>query len=286
MWILYSVIAAAAAVAAVWTFLSVGRCRRPKYDAFYGSLCAHRGLHSCGKDSACPENSIAAFKAAVDGGYGIELDVHLSADGVAVVFHDGNLKRMTGVDKKLSLCQAEELHRMKLVGGDECIPYFSEVLAIVAGRVPLVVELKCDPEEDPAPLCLEVSRMLDEYAAKYGKNYSIESFNPYVVKWFRINRRDVFRGQLSERFYTNGRKNKVSFIMEYLFVNVLGRPDFVAYNHKQCDVLSFRLWRGVYGAPCAYWTVRSEAELDEILARDRRGCYIFEGFTPSYDKIK
>lgn len=286
MWILYSVIAVAAAVAAVWTFLSVGRCRRPRYDAFYGSLCAHRGLHSCGKDNKCPENSIAAFRAAVDGGYGIELDVHLSADGVAVVFHDGNLERMTGVDKKLSHCDAEELHQMKLMGGEECIPYFSEVLAVVAGRVPLIVELKCEPEEDPAPLCLKVSGMLDEYAAEYGGDYCIESFNPYVVRWFRENRRDVFRGQLSERFYTNGKKNAVSFIMEYLFVNVLGRPDFVAYNHEHRDAVSFRMWRDVYGAPYAYWTVKSEAELDALLVRDRRGCYIFEGFNPSYDKIK
>lgn len=286
MTILYIIVSTVAVLTAVWIFLTLGRQKRPRYDAFFGSLCAHRGLHTCGRDALRPENSLAAFRAAVERGYGIELDVHLSSDGVAVVFHDDSLKRMTGVDKRVSECSIAELHEMKLLGGQEHIPRFAEVLELVGGRVPLVVELKCDPRDDPEPLCSCVSAMMDEYAEKYGGDYCVESFNPFAVKWYRKNRPDVFRGQLSERFYSGGKRDFAGFMMEYLWVNVLGRPDFTAYNHLHRKGVSFRIWRRIYRAPYAYWTVKSEEELDALLAEDKRGCYIFEGFLPSYEKIR
>ncbi len=269
--------------AAVWAFFTYGRVKRPRCDGFYGSLVAHRGLHN-GADR--PENSLAAFEAAVREGYGIELDVHLSADGEAVVFHDGNLRRMTGENVKLSSLTADELKMKKLLSSDQYIPRFSEVLKTVDGKVPLIVELKCDPEVDPSAVCEKVSSMMDEYVVKTGGAYSVESFNPYVVKWFRKNRPDIFRGQLSEGFFKKGKRNFTTFIMEFLWVNVMGRPDFVAYNHCHKNSFSFRVWRYVYRAPYAYWTIKSEKELDELLLSDKNGCYIFEGFTPSKDMMK
>ncbi len=278
-----TVIALIILVAAVWVFFTLGRGRRPECDCFYGSLVAHRGLHN-GADR--PENSLAAFDAAASAGYGIELDVHLAADGEAVVFHDGNIKRMTGEDVKLSSLTADQLKTKKLLSSDQYIPRFSEVLDTVSGRVPLVVELKCETADDPAPLCEKVSAMMDEYVDKTGGGYSVESFNPYVVKWFRKNRPDVFRGQLSGEFFKKGKRNFTTFIMEYLWVNYMGRPDFVAFDHRRRGSLSFRIWKGIYRAPYAYWTIRSEKELDLLLLGGKRGCYIFEGFTPSKDKLK
>ena len=156
------------------------------------------------------------------------------------------------------------------------------MLETVGGRVPLIVELKCDPKVDPAPLCEAVSKMLDEYKEKYGGIYCVESFNPFVVKWYRKNRPDVFRGQLSEQFYkkkTN--RSFVGIIMEYLFVNVLGRPDFVAYNCKHEKSVMLHVWRKLYHAPVALWTVRSQNELDRLVSRGWDSCcYIFEGFVP------
>lgn len=270
-------------VAAAWVFLTLGRTKRPRCDGFFGSLVAHRGLHN-GADR--PENSLAAFDAAVREGYCIELDVHLSADGEAVVFHDGNIRRMTGEDAKLSSLTADELREKKLLSSNQYIPRFSEVLNLVGGKVPLVVELKCETETDPSDLCQKVSAMMDEYVAATGGAYSVESFNPYVVKWFRKNRPDVFRGQLSEGFFKKGKRNFTTFIMEFLLVNVMGRPDFVAYNHRHRSSFSFRVWQSLYRAPYAYWTIKTERELDDLLLRDKSGCYIFEGFTPSKDKLK
>lgn len=268
--------AVAFAMALFYIYLICGRRRHPDYPEFYGHLYAHRGLFSNETPDA-PENSMPAFRRAVGHGFGIELDVHISADGELFVFHDENMRRMCGVDSKIETLSSAGIESARLLGGEETIPRFGAVLDLVSGQVPLIIELKCEPRVSPEPLCRAVHDML----ARYSGPYCIESFNPYVVRWFRKNAPGVFRGQLAERFFTRGTQKgngAVRFALENLWLNVLGRPDFVAYNCKHIDALAYRLWRGVLRLPTALWTVRDAEALDTA----RRSCdaIIFEGFIP------
>ena len=159
---------------------------------------AHRGLHGGG----VPENSLTAFRLAVETGYGIELDVHSAKDGVAVVFHDGTLNRMVGKDAALSEFTAEELSKMNLSETDEKIPTFKEVLELVGGKVPLLVELKQDAKE------VGVAKAAAEALRQYTGDFIVESFNPFTLAEFGREMPEVRRGILSQNFT---KKKKVLF---------------------------------------------------------------------------
>lgn len=276
----YFLIAAAAVLAVflIYVFLICGRRRHPALPEFFGRLYAHRGLFSNETPDA-PENSMPAFKRAVEHGFGIELDVHISADGELFVLHDGSLSRMCSIDAEIEALTSEEIESARLLGGECRIPRFSEVLALVGGSVPLIIELKCEPRVTPAPLCRAVIDTLSTYSGAY----CIESFNPFVVQWFRKNAPGVFRGQLAERFFTRGdRKGQgaMRFALENLWLNVLSRPDFVAYNCNHRDALAFRLWRRLLRMPAAMWTVRDAETLSTLRRKNEGDAMIFEGFVP------
>ena len=134
-----------AALLAVWICLvAPKRADKSRRAAFRGYAYAHRGLYEA--DQSVPENSLAAFRRAVEAGYGIELDLQLSADGQVVVFHDDKLLRVCGVDQRVDAYRYEALCEFKLFDSAENIPLFSDVLKIVAGKVPLIVELKAGGE--------------------------------------------------------------------------------------------------------------------------------------------
>lgn len=273
--VIISALTAAVILFCVYIFLIAGRRKHPEH-AFFDGLFAHRGLYS-NKTPEAPENSMPAFSRAVGRGFGIELDVHISKDGELFVFHDDNMRRMCSIDRKIEDLTAPEIESARLLGGNEAPPRFSDVLRLVGGRVPLVVELKCEPRVDPAPLCRAVSDMMKNYTGEY----CIESFNPYVLGWYRKNEPSVFRGQLAERFYTRGKHDKngaALFALENLWLNVVGRPDFVAYNCLHRDALSYRLWRHVLRMPTALWTIRDENTLAD--AASDCECRIFESFIP------
>ncbi len=271
-------VAALAALFAVFLFLISGRSRHPELPDFFGRYYAHRGLFSNATPKA-PENSLAAFRLAVEHGFGIELDVHICADGELFVMHDDSMKRICGVDKKITESRSDEIEAVRLLGGTERIPRFSEVLGLVNGRAPLIIELKCEQRVDPEPLCRAVCELLSHYHGAY----CIESFNPYVVGWFRKNAPHVFRGQLAEAFFSKNTvkgSTLVRMSLECLWLNVVGRPDFVAYNCKHIGALPFRIWRRVLGMPAACWTVRDEKKLLSLMERGECDCAIFEGFVP------
>ena len=136
---------------------------------------AHRGLHGAG----IVENSRAAFEAAIAAGHGIELDVQASADGQAMVFHDYKLERLAGRDGLVVAMKAAELQRLRLTGTDETIPTLAEILALIAGRAPLLIEVKT-PERDVAGLSRSVAAALAGYEGAVG----VMSFNPEVGRWF------------------------------------------------------------------------------------------------------
>lgn len=239
-----------------------------------GRFYAHRGLHN--RERMVPENSLLAFHEAVQRGYGIELDVHITKDAVPVVFHDHDLRRMCGenVDRTIEEMTVKELNRYTLHQTDEKIPTLDSVLKLVSGRVPLIVELKTG--EQVVPLCKYTQSVLDSYQGVY----CIESFNPFVLLWYKKNRPSIIRGQLSSKLVKkNKREHKIrDFVLENLLLNFVTRPDFIAFNHKYSDKLSFKICRKLFNIPAFAWTVRTPDELS--CARKLFDSFIFEAFTP------
>ncbi len=231
---------------------------------------AHRGFHDNKTDA--PENSAKAMELAVENGYGIELDVQLTKDEKVVVFHDANLKRVCGVDAKVSSMTYEELQQLRLLDSDEKIPLFSEVLKIIDGKVPLIMEVKMVNAK--TRVCELANKELEGYKGIY----CMESFHPFAVQWYRKNRPDVVRGQLAANFKNEGQKEGLQeWLVHMLMINVLGRPDFVAYSHKSANNISRRLTR-MFGATAVAWTIRSQEELDRN--KKKFDLFIFEGFRP------
>lgn len=226
---------------------------------------AHRGLH--GKE--IPENSIAAFKAAIDKGYGIELDVQLSLDGTVMVFHDYTLSRMTGVDKRLCNLSENELKTLSLACSDQHIPTFEEVLALVNGAVPLLVELKGETLD--ASLCPKVAQLLENYKG----DYCIESFNPLLLKEMRKYLPKAYYGQLYTNVCRDKKKHSVlNILLVCMVFNFLARPNFIAYNKKDRNSLPVKITTKFYKSPKFVWTVKNREEID--LAKQKGEYPIFE----------
>ena len=232
---------------------------------------AHRGLFN-NKD--IPENSIPAFAKAVKEGYGIELDVQLTSDRKLVVFHDESLKRMCGDERILHKTSYDELCKLSLLGTDEKIPLFSDVLMLIGGAVPLIVEIKSEGDY------LATTQMTNDMLTKYGGEYCVESFHPSVIKWYRKNNPQVIRGQLSTKYKKDAADQPwyVRFILTNLLLNYQAKPDFIAYNHVYKRQFSYRLCRGLYKPVNVAWTIRSQDELDS--AKDVFSVIIFDSFIP------
>ena len=274
----YGILAAAAAILIVILLdlflLAPRRKSPPLLRVLHTYRFAHRGYH----DSAdgIPENSLAAFRRAVEHGFGAELDVHLSRDGRLVVMHDESLKRTCGVDRSISELTADELSAYRLEGTDEKIPFLEEVLPLFEGRTPLVVEVK-PVHKNHAALCEATCAMLDNFSA----DYCMESFDPRAVLWLRKNRPDIVRGQLAENFTRHGEKlaAPLRFALHNLLTNVLTRPDFIACRVDDRRDLSFRVATKLLGAQEFSWTVRTPEE-QRAVEKDG-GVIIFELFDPT-----
>jgi len=268
---IYVIIAASviAAVILIYLFLIFPGLRK-KTDIFKKQpLYAHRGLFG----SDMPENSMAAFAAAVDAGYGIELDVHTTTDGIAVVHHDDSLIRICGVDKMIEQSSYEEIKDVTLPDGSK-LPLFKDVLSLVGGKVPLIVELKCTKTNT------RVADVAAEVLNDYGGEYCVESFDPFVVKRYKKLHREIMCGQLAGRTYSKGDSKKmhlIKFCAERLLFNVISRPDFVAYDVTHKNNLSFRLCR-LFGAETALWTIRDKETCD--MALGAKSASIFQEFKP------
>lgn len=256
---------------ALYLFSLRGRTGHPGLDALKGHSYAHRGLH----DDTRPENSMAAFAAAVEHGFGIELDVHLLKDGSLAVFHDSDLKRITGKEGKLEDLTKEQLPEYFLNGTEQTIPLFSDVLQLCGGKIPLVVELK-SANNNYATLTEAACKMLETYPGVY----CMESFDPRCVRWLKQNRPDIIRGQLAENFMVS--KSPVSrflkFLLTHQLLNFLTVPDFVAYKYADRKNLSNFLVRKLWGLQGVSWTLKTE---DEYRTAVSEGLLpIFENFLP------
>jgi glycerophosphoryl diester phosphodiesterase len=208
---------------------------------------AHRGLHSAG----IPENSPAAFASAIFGHFGIECDIQRSADGQAMVFHDWELDRLTGESGPVAGRSAAELGAIALTGGEDRIPTLRRLLDQIAGRVPLLIEIKSRREMDVAPICQAVRHALEGYQGPHG----VMSFDPRVSRWFARHSPPTVRGLV----VTEENDKAVPGRIKRHLALWHARPDFLAYDIR--DLPSrFAASQRRRGLPVASWTVRS-AEL-------------------------
>ena len=214
---------------------------------------AHRGLYE--KDQSVPENSLEAFRRAAEAHYGVELDVQLSKDGHVMVFHDDSLKRMCGRDGKIWDFTLEELQELRLNGTKEQIPLFKEVLDVLKdGAGPLIVELKTGPKND------ELAFKTYELLKTYPGVYCIESFNPFLVNWFKKNAPEVFRGQLATKAEGyQGYPKPARFLLSTCRFSFLNRPDFIAYDRTAEIPKKVQKLRKK-GILLIAWTLREEAD--------------------------
>ena len=254
----------------VCVLATIGRTNHPKLNSLKGWAYAHRGLHGNG----LPENSMAAFRAALEGGYGIELDIHLTKDGDLAVIHDTSLKRTAGADVKITDLTVDELKQYRLEGTGEQIPLFHEVLDLYAGKAPLIIELKADDNAE-ALVDTAVKAM-----AGYSGPWCMESFDPRVVYALKKNHPGVIRGQLSYNYFAE--KNNLHPVLKFLLannlLNFLTQPDFVAYNfYHRKDLPTNLLWQKVWKVQGVSWTIRSQADFDTAVT---------EGWLPIFENFK
>jgi len=259
-------------LAALFLLSQMGRTGHKGLSALRGWNYAHRGLHG----EEMPENSMAAFRAALEHGYGIEFDVHLMKDGKLAVIHDSSLKRTAGTDVLIEDLVLEDLPNYFLEGTKEIIPTLQQVLKLYSGKAPLIIELKTE-RGNFADLSQAVCNALDGYSGPY----CIESFDPRCIRWLRLNRPDIIRGQLAENFLKSKSSNIPKFLklaMTLNLPNFLTRPDFVAYKFADRRNLSVWLCRKVWKIQGVTWTLRDPADHLTAVAED--WIPIFEHYNP------
>lgn len=276
----------------------IALARRMALRAGYGSIDEPGPL--------APENSLAAFAAAAEAGYGIELDVQLTLDNKVVVAHDPDLLRVAGDPRSIRDLTYDELVRIPLfptaapgaevspllpgatenpplvttpsqaqAGYYQHVPLLEDVLRVVDGRVPIIVEFKFENyrtwDDRDEELMQTAADLLDAYQGLY----VVESFNPAAMNWYKREHPDVCRGQLAED--TAFTANPMLWMGGKLMFNEISRPDFVAYDFKNGDGAMLRFVRRM-GAMAVAWTVRTSDELAGAQPYFDR--FIFEAFVP------
>ena len=238
--------------------------------------CAHRGLHD--RDAGIPENSLAAFRAARQNGYGVELDIQFTADRQIVVFHDKTLTRMCGVDRRVDALTYTEIQELTLGNTQERIPLLQDVLRVLVDT-PIICEIKSHGALTDTSLCAAAQPLLDAYAGPL----CVESFNPFMMRWFRLHSPRTARGILSMVFDDNKEVTPAQgFLLTSLLTNFLCRPDFIAFQHTDKQVFSFRVCRQLFRAHTIAWTIQSTE--DENASKDSFDTIIFENYYPDIQK--
>lgn len=242
---------------------------KPDTSALEGYHYAHRGYFD--NEAGTPENSLASFQAAIDAGYGIELDVQLSKDGVPMVFHDATLNRMCGVEGNIWEYNCADLQSMTLLGTTETIPTLAEALALINGQVPIIVEYKLDLVD--TLVCENSNLLLQEYDGAY----CIQCFHPFALLWYKKNAPEVIRGQLAQDLWKDEKYDgqALYLALSYLVENVATRPDFISYKFSDASNLSLNLCR-LMGAKTAAWTLRAPEDYE--LVKGEFDFYIFDSF--------
>lgn len=234
------------------------------------NLIAHRGLYT--KDQEIPENSISSYRNAMDKGYSIELDINVLKDGTVLAFHDFNFNRLCNDPRELRDVTYDECKDFTLCDTNEKIARFDEVLRLVNGQVPLLIELK--PHGDVIFLCESFMKVIKDYQGVW----AVFSFHPKVVSWFKKNYPDVIRGQISEYFKNDKDMNPIAkHLMKTMFFNRFTKPDFISYGiydmpNKYLDRLKKK------GITIISYAARSQADFDFVKKHYHNT--VFEFFEP------
>jgi glycerophosphoryl diester phosphodiesterase len=236
---------------------------------------AHRGLHDRAKGVV--ENTMSAFRAAVDGGFAMECDVQISADGEAMVFHDYTLERLTDESGRVDGKSAAALGGTAVTGGSDTVRPLGDLLDMVGGRVPVVIEIKSRFDGD-----LRLTRRVVEVLAGRGQPVAIKSFDPRIVAACRMLVPDRPRGIVAMLDYTYPDYEGVSGAEKHAMANLLHfqetAPDFISWRVRDLPAAAPFLCRTQLGLPVMTWTVRSPE--DRALAAAHADQMVFEGFAP------
>ena len=217
-----------------------------------------------------PENSLPAFEKAVQHGFGMEFDVQMTLDNVLVVFHDDNMKRLTGLDKDIRETYWDEIKDLTLFDTNEKIPTLDQVLETCKTQ-PLVVEIKTHKNVGG------VEKLVYEKLKSYKGHYCVESFNPFIVRWFYKNAPEVVRGQLSCDHKYSNIPNWQKFALKNLMFCKWNHSQFIAYDvesYKSCKPLK----KYSKNTAIIFWTVKNQLQLDEN--KEQFDGYIFDSFIP------
>jgi glycerophosphoryl diester phosphodiesterase len=236
---------------------------------------AHRGLHDA--SSGAIENTAAAFSAAIAGGYGMETDLQISADGEAMVHHDDALGRLTEGSGRLAEMTAAEIKAVHFKASTAHILTLGELCDLVAGRAPLLLELKSRFDGDK-----RVAKRVVDVLSGYSGPVAVMSFDPDLIEAVRLAAPIVTRGIVAERHYSDSEWDRVSNAqrrsLTWLLHAPKSRPQFLAYSVKDLPAAPPLLARTFFGLPLLTWTVRNED--DRKLAARWADQIIFEGWRP------
>lgn len=225
---------------------------------------AHRGLHN----DKFPENSMGAFQNAIDHGFPIEMDVHLTTDGQLIVFHDDNLKRITGDGRdtdEISLAEAKSLH---ILGSDFAIPPLSEFLELVSGKVPLMIEIKNTGKAGA------LEQKLIDTLKNYKGEFAVQSFNPNSIAYFKANAPEMTRGLLSCQYKDSDLAFYKKFVLKHLFLLKKTGAEFINYKWDELPLNKVTKT----GLPVLGWTVRSQEDYER--SKNVVENVVFENFIP------
>ena len=258
---------------AVFLFLTA-TVKNKKMDNFKHVKYAHRGLHGdfCGSYSA--ENSLSAFRKAAELGFGIELDLRLSADGEVIVFHDDTLNRVAGREGRAEELTAEELAELSLLGTGEGVPTFKSVLECVGGRVPLLVEIKSDGKDQS--VVAAAYKLLEQYEGAF----ILESFNPLSLAALKKLDKSIPRGFLCTKHTKNENRRSLKYrVIQRHLLNFLARPSFIAADKNEHKMLPIPIIRFLFRPAFMAWTIKSPEEEKKAYENGFDGV-IFEGYIP------
>ncbi len=247
---------------------------RRRLEAYRGVCFAHKGLYSL--DQTIPENSMPAFAAAVENGYGVDLDIQSTRDDKIICFCNSHIRSACGIDEMPSVFNYDQLQKLKLFGSEEHIPLLSDVLSMINGRVPVIIEIKSPGIRGGLwTLCERVYDVL----CQYNGEYCIASFDPQVLRWFRENAEDVIRMQATMQYFDwrdEHTKKLKSFILSHLLSNCISRPHIVAYKIGKQSVSAARCRK--MGAPLVLYTSKQAHRHEEIMSQC--DAIVFEGYHP------
>ena len=229
---------------------------------------AHRGLW--GEDII--ENSLLAYKNAVEHGYPIEIDLYTSHDGEIFSFHDYTLDRMTGEKGNIFDKTAKELKELYLLDNDgrktdQKIPTFKEVLEVAKGKVPILIEIKSQPDKTVVD---KVVKILNSYSGEF----AIQSFDPRYIKRVKELAPHFIRGILATKTYSKELPFIKRMVVKNMLLNPVIKPDFISYSFEDLPLKKSK----VKNIPVITWTLTSQADYDKIKPFAKN--IIFEKFTP------